>query len=142
MGDVKLSSWYDRNPKWVSVRASQSFIEYRKRAVSGTPQYIAPEQLQGDVEMLSSKCDMFALGVILFEVLSEEKPFLGSSKEILQRKYAVKSSPRLSTVLRQKKKYLSVPQALVDICERSMKHMTHRVVLQICSKWQRHCKIG
>ena len=102
-GIAKLASWYARNPKWVSVRASQAFIAHRKKAVSGTPQYIAPEQLQGDVTTLSSKCDMFALGVILFEVLSEEKPFAGSTKEILQRKYAVKNSPRLSVVLRQKK---------------------------------------
>ena len=118
-GIAKLFSWYESNPKWVSVRASQAFINHRKQAVSGTPQYIAPEQLYGD-EFLSSKSDMFALGVILFEILAEEKPFVGSSKEILQRKYAVKSSPRLSTVLRQKKQYRSVPAALIDVCERAM----------------------
>ena len=125
-GIAKLASWYGSNPKWVSVRSSQAFIDHRKKAVSGTPQYIAPEQLQGDVTTLSSKCDMFALGVILFEILSEEKPFVGSTKKILQRKYAVKSSPRLSVVLRQKKRYRLVPQALIDICERAMKYDPQR----------------
>jgi len=119
-GIAKLRSWYEDNPKWVSARASEAFIAHRKSAVSGTPQYIAPEQLQGDVSHLSNKCDMYALGVMLYEILAEERPFSGSMKDILQRKYTVKTSPKLSDMLRVKKHPRPVPDALVAVCEKAM----------------------
>ena len=119
-GIAKLASWYEDNPKWVSARASDAFIKHRKSAVSGTPQYIAPEQLQGDVSHLSNKCDMYALGVILYEILSADRPFKGSMKDILQRKYTVKISPKLSDMLNSKKQYRAVPEALVGVCEKAM----------------------
>src|SRR5690606_26797986 len=42
--------------------------------VVGTPYYLAPEQIRGEV---SPQSDQYALGVILFEMLAGEKPFRG-----------------------------------------------------------------
>jgi len=46
--------------------------------ISGTPHYMAPEQFRTD-EHLTSACDIYALGVMLFEMLSGELPFSAKS---------------------------------------------------------------
>jgi len=50
-------------------------------ALLGTPIYMAPEQARGD--HVDHRADLFALGVILFEMLSGMTPFEGSAMEIV-----------------------------------------------------------
>src|SRR5687767_1861743 len=45
--------------------------------VSGTPRYMAPEQLQGHPATMAS--DQFAFGIILFEMLAGRSPFGGEN---------------------------------------------------------------
>ena len=42
----------------------------------GTPRYMAPEQLRG--EPLDARCDVFACGVLMFELLTGRPPFGGT----------------------------------------------------------------
>ncbi|HKP62422.1 MAG TPA: AAA family ATPase [Polyangiales bacterium] len=56
----------------------------RELGISGTPGYMAPEQ--ADVSELSSACDWYALGVMMFEALTGRLPFEGRAIELLHAK--------------------------------------------------------
>ncbi len=65
--------------------------------VSGTPDYMAPEQAVGDPS-IGPAADMFALGVIAFEMLSGRKPFEGATMESLLAR-VTKGAPALREVM-------------------------------------------
>ena len=63
-------------------------------AVLGTPGYMSPEQVQG--LPADHRSDVFALGVVLFEMLSRERPFSGASSAEVQAAILKDEAPRLS----------------------------------------------
>ena len=49
----------------------------RTGAVMGTPRYMSPEQVEG--KEVDSRCDLYALGLVLYEMVTGATPFSGES---------------------------------------------------------------
>lgn len=78
----------------------------------GTPHYMAPEQVRG--ASVGPLCDVYALGVVLFELLSGQKPYVGSSTAELAYQI-VHGAPRSLSSLRD-----GLPSALCKIVAQAM----------------------
>jgi len=63
--------------------------------VSGTPAYMAPEQAAGG--SCDATADVYAMGVLLFELLACRRPFVGAPHEVV-RKHLLELAPTLASV--------------------------------------------
>jgi len=67
-----------------------------KGAVFGTPEYMSPEQARGDDATASS--DLYALGILFFEMLTGQLPFRSSDRDTLLEMQRTAPPPRPRTL--------------------------------------------
>ena len=67
-----------------------------KGAVFGTPEYMAPEQARG--EEATPQSDLYALGVLFFEMLTGQLPFRSDDRETLLEMQRTAVAPRPRTI--------------------------------------------
>ena len=79
-------------------------------AILGTVKYMAPEQAEGRVREIGPHTDIYALGVLLYELFTGRPPFLGDT-ELAVRKQITTAEPVPPRRLR-----LDVPRDLETIC--------------------------
>jgi eukaryotic-like serine/threonine-protein kinase len=60
----------------------------------GTPAYLAPEQAR--TSQVDHRADIYALGVVAFEMLAGQRPFAGTSRDSVVGKHMTAEPPRLS----------------------------------------------
>ena len=83
---------------WGLTRTQEDTSGLTKTGVLlGTPRYMAPEQIKG-LE-LTPAVDMYAFGVMLFEVLTQRAPFQSKDLARLLREHLESNAPRLRRLL-------------------------------------------
>ena len=78
----------------------------------GTPPYMSPEQWLCDI--LDERTDVYAVGCILYEMLTGQRPFLANSIEDYARKH-LHEPPPFSPLMGR-----SLPQTLIDLLQRCL----------------------
>jgi serine/threonine-protein kinase len=86
--DASAGKTKDRDTVIATARSGSDTDSDLSKAgsVMGTPSYMAPEQARGETDRLDERCDVFALGSILCELLTGEPAFTGRSCGEIQRK--------------------------------------------------------
>lgn len=79
--------------------------------VIGTPAYMPPEQAAGRHDEVGPPTDVYAIGAVLYELLSGRRPYLGDSSEVLDQILRANPDPLPTTV----------PVGLAEICGRAMR---------------------
>lgn len=84
-------------------------------AIVGTPHYISPEQAHGDASV-DERADLYSLGVVLYEMLTGQLPFAGTSAVELMMKHTNQRPVAPS----KRRPDLSIPAALERIVLRAL----------------------
>jgi serine/threonine-protein kinase len=95
------------------LRGRDVFDERGRRRVFGTPHYMSPEQASAARD-LDHRADLWAVGVLLFEMLTGSTPFDGETAEDVMTD-VLAGEPRDPLTLEPE-----VPPALLDVLERSL----------------------
>lgn len=81
----------------------------------GTPSYMAPEQVEGKINELDARTDVFALGVVLYEILTGRIPFDGkTTADVMDR--ILHDVPKPIRELEP-----DAPPELVNICDKAIR---------------------
>jgi len=100
----------------VRVRSSGSNSDTVYGSFSGTVAYAPPEQLQGQLELLGPASDVYSLGAILYETLTNQPPITKRPQSMSQ----VVEWMRAGEVPSAKSIVKTVPTALSMICQKAM----------------------
>jgi hypothetical protein len=79
------------------AKLAESTATFTGSGIIGTPAYMSPEQIQGDKD-LDGRSDIYALGIILFEMLTGQSPYRADTPAKLMMKHVLDPVPHISQV--------------------------------------------
>src|SRR5262249_17230806 len=82
--------------------------------VLGSPHYMAPEQAEGRGDRIDRRTDVYALGVILYELLALQPPYSAPARQQLFERILGGEPPPLQRI------EPSVPRDLAAVCMKAM----------------------
>ncbi len=77
--------------------ARESMLVTQSGAVCGTPAYMSPEQVLG--QGVDARTDLYALGLVLYEMLSGERPIVGDTPVSVMMAHVHDEAPKLREVM-------------------------------------------
>jgi hypothetical protein len=104
--DFGIASLYEADASWGR--------ETREGATLGTPAYMAPEQVM-EAASAGDRADVYAVGIVLFELLAGRHPFAGNSPRALLLAQVSHPPPALRALVTP-----AVPTALCDLVHRCL----------------------
>ena len=87
-------------------------------AIPGTPYYMAPEQALGKVDEQDERTDLYSLGILLYEMLTLERPFEGETAQEVLEQVVNGNIP----TPRQRAPQRHIPRELDAICMKAIQH--------------------
>jgi serine/threonine protein kinase len=103
------------------ARVMSSSTKTQTGVIFGTPNYMSPEQVAG--QKVDGRSDLFSLGVVLYEMLSAEKPFKGDSITTLM--YAITNNS-----------YTPLPEVAPKIPQRCVKLVDKLLRKEVSKRYQ------
>ncbi|MBX3274810.1 MAG: serine/threonine protein kinase [Sandaracinaceae bacterium] len=113
-GGVKLLDFGLAKMLSIDETASEDGTLTRKGRIVGTPAYMAPEQITG--VFIDVRADVYALGVMLYELLADRRPFLYERRSELLRAHLLEPVKPIA----QARDGLWVHEKLATLIERSL----------------------
>ena len=94
----------------------------REGAISGSPAYMSPEQLEGKVADIDPRSDIYSLGVLFYEGLTGTLPFKGNGSIVALITEVISKKPIYPREIRR-----DLDPRICEICMRAMaRHPTER----------------
>ncbi len=95
------------------ARLTESAITLTGDSVIGTPAYMSPEQIHGDKE-IDGRSDIYALGVICFEMLTGQRPYIDSTPTKVMMRHIIDPVPDIRAV------NPDLPQGIDEVITKTM----------------------
>ncbi len=142
-GEITITDWgnailYDNKPyeeflrlvKMVPYVQVDEQVEY----TAGNSLYISPEQANGKTDQLSPSSDIFAMGIILYEIMTGRHPFAAKDLTTSRKKISDFSPPKVNEVCPE------LPSMLSQICDKMLEkdtfdryHSFHEILIDFDS---------
>ncbi|MCX7805636.1 MAG: protein kinase, partial [Planctomycetota bacterium] len=85
LADMGLAKRSSEEGQDASVTASGTAL--------GTPYYMAPEQVRGELDRIDIRSDLYALGATLFHLVTGQPPFTGATSAVIMSKHLTEKPP-------------------------------------------------
>ncbi len=104
--------------------------------IMGTPQYMAPEQARGEIERVDEKSDIYALGAMLYEIVTGMPPFSGETSIDILRAVIERTAAPVESVEPSAPRELGAIAAAAMVKDRAARLDSARTLAEEVKAWR------